>query len=204
MGRLSASVALLSPPSAVLTGETRDDTTELRFVLGQALAAALPQNALVLGLPEADARVAWNAVIGGFGPPEYSKALDHLSGPVAETLWQVLPARAQRRLKELLEIGARTDFELVIERARQSGRRVGMFLTGDFGFAARALLGEYVNVDVREIEHPGALLGFCAQFPSLADLYRLAVRPEYADARWHPVPAASQRGTIATGRFSLV
>jgi hypothetical protein len=204
MGRLNASVALLSPPSAVLTGETRDDTTELRFVLGQALAAALPQNVLVLGLPESDARVAWNAVIGAFGPPECSKALDHLSGPVAETLWQTLPARAQKRLKELLATGVRTDFELLIERARQSGRRTGMFLTGDFGFAARALLGEYLNVDPDDLEQPGALLGYCAQFPSLADLYRLAVRPEYADARWHPVPVTSQRGTISSGRFSLV
>jgi tetratricopeptide (TPR) repeat protein len=204
MGRLSASVALLSPPSAVLTGETRDDTTELRYVLGQALAAALPQNVLVLGLPEADARIAWNALLGGFGPTEYSKALDHLSGPVAETLWQMVPARAQKQLKDLMQAGGRTDFELLVERARQTGRRLGMFLTGDFRFAARALLGEYVNADPEDLDRPGALAGYCSQFPSLADLYRLAVRPEYADARWHPVPVASQRGTISSGRFSLV
>jgi hypothetical protein len=168
------------------------------------MAAALPPNVLVLGLPEPDARVAYEAVLGAFGPPEYSRSMDHLSGPVAEMLWQTLNARTQRKLKELMEAGARTDFDLLLERARQSGRRVGFFLTGDFGFAARALLGEYVRIDVETLEEPGGLAALCTQFPSLADLYRLAVRPEYADARWNPVPPASQRGTLNSGRFSLV
>ena len=33
----------------------------------------------------------------------------------------------------------------------------------------------------------------CEEIAALADLYRLALRPEYADARWHvPTPAAQR------------
>jgi hypothetical protein len=191
---LSQSVALLQPPAAILTGDTKEDCPELRYVLGQALSSALPQNALILGLGESEARTMWTALNGAFGPPEMGKELDGHSGKMAETFWHLLPQRNQRRLKELLGGATPTRFELVLERARQSGRRLGMFLTGDFGFAARALLAEHPEVgDVAELAEEGGVEAIAARLPALGDLYRLAVRPEYADARWHPETASSRR-----------
>ncbi len=191
---LAQSVALLQPPSAILSGDARDDSPELRYVLGQALSAALPQNALILGLGESEARLIWTALHGAFGPTELGRELDAQSGRMAETFWHVLPPRSQRRLKELLGSGGKTRFELVAERARQSGRRVGFFLTGDFGYSARALVREHPAVaDVEELSSPDGVAAVSARLPALADLFRLAVRPEYADARWHPEAASSRR-----------
>ncbi len=60
-------------------------------------------------------------------------------------------------------------------------------MSGDFGHAARVLFAEY-GEDPRELEVPGALERRCRDLPSLADLFRLAVRPEYAEARWQAPP----------------
>jgi hypothetical protein len=81
---------------------------------------------------------------------------------------------------------------------------VGLFLAGDFGTAARALLSER-RVSLQLLGDPHSLAPLCSELPDLADLLRLAVSPEYAEARWHPVAPASQRGTMSSsGRFSLV
>jgi hypothetical protein len=118
---------------------------------------------------------------------------------LSELLWQTLSPRAQRRLKELLGNDDPTPFELVVERSIQSGRRVGMFLTGDFAHAARTVIGEHPALDPAELSQPGGLARFCQEVPALADLYRLAVRPEYADARWHLPGPQSARFPFGTG-----
>ncbi len=197
-GQLSATVALLSTPAAILSGEAREDGAELRWVLGRALSAVLPENALVLGLPEVDARALWQVLVGAFGPPG-AAPFERAHALLADTLWQTLAPRAQRRLKELLTEGATTPFELVLERAKQSGRRVGMFLTGNFLHAARRTVAAYDGFDAEELQRRGGLERLCADLPSLADLYRLAVRPEYADARWHLPTPTSQRPSLAGG-----
>jgi hypothetical protein len=198
---LAIAVALLATPAAILSGDARDDSSGLRWVLGQALSCVLPENALVLGLPLADARGLWSVILGAFGPPGLV-TVDRKEAQLADMLWQTLPPRDQRRLKELLAASDATPFELVLERAKQSGRRVGMFLTGDFGHAARSLLLEYPQANAQELDRPDGLERLCAQLPSLADLLRLAVRPEYADARWHLPTPASQR--LAGGRLPPV
>jgi hypothetical protein len=91
-----------------------------------------------------------------------------------------------------------------MERARQSGRRTGFFLTGDFGHAATALLNEIGGIDPAELQASGGLAKYCQALPDLADLLRLAVRPEYADARWHPIPPASQRASLPSSRFRIL
>jgi tetratricopeptide (TPR) repeat protein len=187
---LTFSVALLTPAAAILSGDAREDAPLLRHILGQAISATLPQNALLMGLPERQARIMWNAVLGAFGPPELGRELDIVSGQMAEQFWQLIAHRTQRRLKELLAQPQRTDFDLLRERARQSGRRMGLFLTGDFGFAGRALVEEQ-HGDTSLLTTPAGLLQACAEYPSLVDLYRLAIRPEYADARWRAAPPSS-------------
>jgi hypothetical protein len=80
---------------------------------------------------------------------------------------------------------------------------VGLFLAGDFAVAARALLLER-GAPVEGLSASGGLRAACIEHPALADLLRLAVSPEYADGRWHPVAPASQRGSISSSRFSIV
>lgn len=198
---LSASVGLLSPPAAILSGDAREDSADLRWVLGEALSCVLPENALVLGLGPSEARALWGVLLGAFGPPGLV-TVERKDADLADMLWQTLAPRTQRRLKELLAASEATPFDLVLERARQSGRRVGMFLTGDFGHAARRVLASFPDADAAELERPGGLERLCAELPSLADLLRLAVRPEYADARWHLPTPASQR--LASGRLPPV
>lgn len=197
-GPLTLTVALLQTPSAILGGEAKEDGADVRWMLGHALASVLPHNALAVGLPDNEARVVWEVLLGAFGPPGRIK-MERAHANLAEMLWQTLAPRAQRRLKELLANEDPTPFELVVERANQSGRRVGMFLTGDFAHAARTVVGEHAALDPNELSQPGGLARLCHELPSLADLYRLAVRPEYADARWHVPPPQSSRFPFTTG-----
>ena len=197
-GPLTLTVGLLQTPSAILGGEAREDGADVRWMLGHALASVLPQNALPIGLPESEGRLLWEVLLGSFGPPSNTK-MDRAHANLAEMLWQALAPRAQRRLKELLGKTEATPFELVLERANQSGRRVGMFLTGNFAHAARTVVGEHAGLDATLLERPGGLAKLCADLPSLADLFRLAVRPEYADARWHVPSPQSTRFPFATG-----
>jgi hypothetical protein len=175
---------------------------ELRFALGRGMAAALPQNVLRLGLPPAEGHTLVEALRAAFGPPEMGRRVDARVARLAESFWQIVPARAQRRLQEVLGATPVPEYEELVQRAHQSGRRVGMFLAGDFAYAARTLLAESTH---RSVEPPSlATLGaLCAAEPALADLLRLAVSPEYAAARWHSVTPAPPRGTISSGRFSL-
>jgi hypothetical protein len=125
--------------------------------------------------------------------------MDGPSAMLAEGFWQTIPARVQRGLQELLASASADEFSDAIERARQATRRVGLFLSGDFRVAATALVTEGGG-DPSSLT--SANLGYLAsRSPAFADLIRLAVSPDYADARWQPMPPASQRGTISSGRF---
>jgi cellulose synthase operon protein C len=200
-GPVESQVALLSPPSVILAGDVRQETAELRFELGRALAAALPQNVLRLALPKAEGHAVVDALRTAFGTPELGRQVDARVARLAESFWQIIPASAQRRLQELLRTAALADYGELVESALQSGRRVGMFLSGDFGCAARALLAESaVSQERPTLENLRAL---CVASPVLADLLRLAVRSEYADARWHSGASASHRRAVSSGRFSL-
>ena len=77
-----------------------------------------------------------------------------------------------------------------------------MFLAGDFACAARAVVAESAP-QLDALLSPQHLRSACEQLPALADLARLAVSREYADARWHVVAPPPKRGTMPSGRFSL-
>jgi hypothetical protein len=194
-GTPSSTVMLVNPPSALVTGDAQEDSVDIRFALGQAIAWALPQHAILFGMTEDDARRVWSAVLGAFGPTELGRGVDPAAAKLAEGFWQTIPSRAQRRLQELLATAHAHDFDPLLAAARQSGRRVALFLTGDFGFTARALLRER-GVDPAEAALEGGLLRLCNEHTPLADLLRLAVSPEYADARWRAVSAQSSRISV--------
>jgi hypothetical protein len=195
-------VALLSPPSVVMTGDVRDETPALRYALGQGMASALPQNALRLGLPATEGRALVSAMRAAFGPPETGRNVNSRAARLAESFWQIVPPRAQRRLQQLLGSSALPEYEDLVARARQSGRRVGMFFAGDFGYAAQSLLNES-SPQPRGMPSIEDLRGLCEEHPMLADLLRLAVSSEYAQARWSAASPVVKRGSPPTGRFSL-
>ncbi len=199
---LVGSVALTHPASALVVGDAHEDTTELRHALGQSLTGALPIHVLLLGLPQAQARAVWQALLAAFGPADGARGMDRDTSRLAEQFWSTLSARAQRRLKELLVTAGLQDFDVTLASAQQSARRVGLFIAGDFGFAARKLLAER-GVDRASAEGSG-LRVLCAEHPALADLFRLAVSPEYADARWHAGASGTQRTPLSSGRAPAV
>jgi tetratricopeptide (TPR) repeat protein len=201
-GPLESHVALLSPPSVILSGDVREETTALRYEFGRGIASALPHNVLRSALPRGEGRMVVDALRTAFGPPELGCQADARVARLAESFWQIIPARGQRRLQELLRAASSADYGELVERTLHSARRVGMFLAGDFGWAARALLAEAPS-RVEDLPSVDNLRDLCAGVPALADLLYLAVRPEYADARWHTVASASQRRTASSGRFSL-
>ncbi len=203
-GLPSVRVVLLSPPTVLLSGDVREESTALRFALGQGLSAALPQNVMRLAVSAGEGTALVDAMRAAFGPPEIGRRVDAHAARLAQSFWQTVPARTQRRLQELLGNGNLPDHQELAARAQQSGRRVGMFLAGDFAWAARQILSE-------SEPSPGALTvlsldtlrPLCEELPMLADLLRLAVSPEYAAARWHVLASPSQRGMLASGRFSF-
>ena len=126
----------------LVAGDAHDDTPDLRHALGWALAAVLPQHVLLLGLPPNKGREVWTALLTAFGPPDGARKVDRDAAKLAESFWKTIPSRAQRRLQELLAQATVADFDVTLASARQSARRVALFVCGDFGFAARAYLVE--------------------------------------------------------------
>jgi hypothetical protein len=200
--RPAAQVAILSPPSVILLGDVREDTAELRYALGRGMSAALPANVLRLGLPPPEGRALVGAIRAAFGPPDGGRSVDGKAARLAESFWQLVPARAQRRLQQLLAASPLPEYEELAARAHQSGRRVGMFVAGDFGLAARELIAETFKGG-REPPPLSDLRGLCQAQPLLGDLLRVAVSPEYAEARWHTAGPISPRGQALPGRFTL-
>jgi hypothetical protein len=200
-GAPAVQVALLSPPSLILTGDVREESVALRYELGRGMSAALPQNVLLIGLTPPEGRAVVGAVRAAFGPEDIGRVVDARAAQLAESFWQLVPARTQRRLQHLMVSSRLPEYAELLERARQNGRRVGMFLGGDFGYAARTLLDERTPGASRELSLP-SLRAWCQREPMLADLFRLAVSPEYAEARWHTDAPVLQRGP-SSGKFSL-
>jgi hypothetical protein len=163
------------------------------------MAAAISQNVLRLGLPQSEGRVVLDALLIAFGPPEQRGRIHGPSARMAESFWQILPPRTQRRMQRLLGGGPVPEYDELVASARQSARRVGMFLAGDFAYAARVTVSECApEVPLASISD---LQAACEKIPQLADLLRLAVSPEYASARWYDGDAAGARSP--SGRFSL-
>jgi hypothetical protein len=205
-GAPSVQVALLTNPSVLLAGDVHEENAALRFALGSGLSAALSHNVLRLAVSPGEGIGLVEAMRAAFGPPEIGRRVDAHAARLAQSFWQTVPARTQRRLQELLGGGLFPDHAALVARAEQSGRRVGMFLAGDFAWAARQLLAD--SAGARAGERAAALSlaslrSLCDEVPELGDLVRLAVSPEYAEARWHVVAPASQRGILSSGRYSL-
>lgn len=181
-GPLTVSLALLSPPAIVLSGDARQDTPELGYLLGRMLVGALPQYVLLTGLLEAQARAALSALAFAFGPPDRASAPGGIPS-LAEALWESIPARLQRRLREICVDAGALDYETGVRAARLAARRAGLFVSGDLSVALRETCVEE-GVPVATLEHPSGISELCRTSTTVQSLLLLATGAEYAETRW--------------------
>ena len=182
-GSITVGVALLSPPSVVLSGDVQSETPELDFHLGAMLAAASAQLVMLFGLPESQARSVLRALAFAFGPARPDASAVGTALNLAEMLWESIPARPQRRLRELCNNPEALDYDRAMQQARTAVRRAGLFVSGDFGVAAREVCIDD-GLDPELVGRPGGLAELCEKSPSLRSLHALALSSEYADTRF--------------------
>lgn len=182
-GPITVGVALLAPPAVVLSGDVQSESPELRFHVGAMLAAASSQLVMLFGLPESQARSVLRALGFAFGPsrPDASSVGTVLN--LAEMLWESIPARPQRRLRELCHDPNALDYDRAMVQARVAARRAGLFVCGDFGVAVREVCADE-GLDPALLTQPGGLAQLAANSASIRSIYALSLSAEYADTRW--------------------
>ena len=186
-GAITVNLALLSPPAVILSGDVRTDTPELRFHLGAMLAASIPQYALLFGSPESQARAVLKGLGFAFGPPRQTKSGGVLN--LAEVLWESIPARFQRRLRELCDRPEQLDYDAALAASRIAVRRAGLFVAGDLAVALNEAAADD-GVSREQLRAPNALAELSRTAPSVRSLLTLALSPEYAETRWQFSPRA--------------
>jgi hypothetical protein len=182
VGSVTVSLALLSPPALILSGDVQEDTPTLRFYIGSMLASAWSEHVLLFGAGEGPIRSVLQALLIAFGPPRTGKNPQAVAN-LAEVLWESIPASGQRQLRQLCDRPELIEYQAVAAAARRVQRRAGLYCSGDFGLSLRQLmLQENLGHEPPKTLDQFAVL--CAKQPSVADLVRLATSPEYAEVRW--------------------
>jgi hypothetical protein len=179
----SVSVALMSPPSLIVSGEVTQESSELRYHLGAMLAGAMPQHALVYGSPEVEVRAVLRALLLAFGPPGATKDGIVAAANLAEVLWESVSARSQRRLRELCRQDSEFEYDEVVAAAHQATRRAGLFACGDLRVALREACAAE-GIDFALLAGREGLARLCAVSPAVSDLVGLATSSTYAHTRW--------------------
>ncbi|HWA77873.1 MAG TPA: hypothetical protein VG937_36310 [Polyangiaceae bacterium] len=182
-GAITVSLALLSPPAVVLSGDVRQETPELRFHLGAMLLAATPPFVLLLGSPESQARAILKALGFAFGAPNAGAAPPRAVPSLAEVLWESIPARQQRRLRELCDASADLEYDSAIRTARSAVRRAGLFTCGDLGVALSEICREE-SIPEGKLKSYRGVAELAQEHRSIRSLLLLATSPEYAQIRW--------------------
>jgi cellulose synthase operon protein C len=190
-GPVTVGVALLASPAVVLSGDVAHETPALRFHIGAMLLATLPGVVLLFGTPEAQARSVLKSLSFAFGPPRADASGLGAILNLAELLWEAIPARSQRRLRELCDDRA-LDYETALLHARIAARRAGLFTCGDLSVALREICADE-GLDASLVSAPGGLAKLCEKSPSVKSLYVLSVSAEYAETRWRTPRSAPRR-----------
>lgn len=178
---ITLSVALLSPPSLLVSGEIEDASSELAFHFGAMVLATTPELALLFGADPPRVRLLLAALLAAFGPPNTGRPIPEVTR-LAASLWEFLPPRGQRRLSQLCAHPEQFAYERVTAAARQVLRRAGLVLSADLATAVVAACEEERLAPPRTLTE----LGECARHSAtVADLLRLAVSPAYAEVRWN-------------------
>lgn len=197
-GAAQAEVALLSPPAVILTGDPRHESPELAYRIGASLVAASPERALLLALAPEQLKSLVAALVVAFGPPSREGRPPPTVAVLAESLWQALPARAQRRLRELSSDPAAMSLEVATLSARRVARRAGLFLSGNLLVALRELASE-LRLPPPELRSEADLDRAAAESAEVADLVQLATSSDFADCRWNDGRARRPSGAFRVG-----
>lgn len=197
-GAVTVSVALLSPPALILSGDPRKETPALRYHVGAMLAATMPEHALLYGSPESQAESVLRGLALAFGPPQREKKNLVAAATIAEVLWQSVPTRSQRRLRALCD-PERLDYEVALGAARRVVRRAGLLVSGDLAVALREAAADE-GISLPALGDARELAALAAASPALTDLVRFAISREYAQTRWRVVTRPGRPG--AGGRSS--
>jgi tetratricopeptide (TPR) repeat protein len=174
-------VILLSPPSILIEGEPFVDERFLSYQLGSSLWATLPAYSLLFGLPKTTVQQVYKALLLAFGSGE--GRADRTQGEslrLAQVLWQTIKSRSQRKLKEICL--ADLSFDDSFQRASQSLRRAGLYVSGDLATAIASLTDEQFGA-TDGLSTQDVLLRVIGSEAGL-DLFRFATSAEYADMRW--------------------
>jgi hypothetical protein len=182
-GAVTVSLALLAPPAVVVSGDVRNETPELAFQLGSTLLAATPHFALLLGSPESQARAVLKGLGFAFGPTQSGGLGPGAVPNLAEVLWESIPARLQRRLRELCDAKDALDYDVAIRLARSATRRAGLFACGNLGVALSETCIEE-GIPESALGSFARVATLAAQNASVRSLLGLATSPEYAQIRW--------------------
>lgn len=211
-----AKIALLAPPGIVLTGDIREETPELRYLLGASITGAMPEHALVNALNEDALRTLIDALHAAFGPVANLPRGNAAVARLGQNLWQLVSPRADRRLRELCENPEAISYEAAVVGTRQAMRRAGLFAVGSLATTLRVVAFEHSialpkagmagasgsgpvstaspdGVRSELLLVPNGLSQLCEKYPVIADLLRLATRTEFAEARWLQAAAAERR-----------
>lgn len=183
-GPLHSRIALVNPLAIILSGVAKRTTRTLRYRLGQAVGAAMPQLALTAGLENQQLEDLLTALRTGFGPVGRSSAQNITAAQMrlARDLWQVVGSDGERRLRQICE-----DIESISAREARGNmtriqRRIGLFAAGDAYVALSETLAAF---DV-----PGGMAMLRAgdaklwNQSAIADLFDIAIAPQFAAARW--------------------
>jgi hypothetical protein len=192
-GSITLGVALLSPPAVITSGEIARETPELSYHLGAMLFATLAENVLLFGCPEEQVRTVLKALLLAFGPPEQHRPHVASAASLAEVLWERIPARAQRRLRELCHDPEGFGYGVAQAIARMAIRRAGLFVCGDLGVALRETC-RMEGIPIESLSTPTGLSALTRERAEIADLVRLATSSEYAGARWQPARPGTRQG----------
>ena len=100
---------------------------------------------------------------------------------LAEVLWESIPARLQRRLRELCDDPEALDYDAALAAEKLAVRRAGFFASGDLGAALRQVaVEEGYELDTADQN----MRTFVRDNATARNLYALALGAEYAHTRF--------------------
>jgi hypothetical protein len=147
------------------------------------LAAATSQYALLFGSPESQGRAVLRGLAFAFGPPRPAPGGSNPGAVLnlAEVLWESIPQRLQRRLRELCDDPEALDYDSALAAAKMAVRRAGFFSSGDLGSSLRQVAAEE-GYELDTLQQ--SLRTFVRDSVAARNLYSLSLGAEYAHTRF--------------------
>jgi len=170
---------LLNPLAAVITGSADRITPTLRYMVGACLVAASAELAYLFGDHPVENLI--GALRTGFGRGDGHATSEQ--SQLAEDLRQVVDPTADHRLREICENHSGMNVDTARALARRTCHRAGMFASGDIVTAIVQVIDDLDLPVQRPLRGLDQLRELCL-YPEIADLYEIAILPEYANARW--------------------